>query len=419
MIHYFIKNCKEVIPIDSLADRIRHGTAWCGRHEENHQKEEKEERMMKQLNVGVVGVGAISDIYFSNMIDRFKNIHVISCCARHLDHAQEKAEKYGIQACTYEEMLKNPEIDIVVVLTGVGAHYELIRDALEHGKHVFTEKTMTLRLEEARELSEFAEKKSLYFCSAPETFLGAAFQTGRKAIEEGMLGEIYSFHISENRALDFLAAAVGFLRQPGGGLCQDYGVYYLTALCSLFGGVNHVYAVSRNNKRIRINPISNHPDFGKEYIYDNDSQVAAVISMRNGMTGTFALHGDSAMSDLGDFMIYGTQGILKLSDANQFGGETTFIPLLSGIVPNTGSEVLPAVSPFVEDSRGIGVSEMADAILKGRKSRLDHGFAYHVFEVIDAINGFGKDGGEKKIFSPCERPAGFSCPAEWAGMLDE
>ena len=97
----------------------------------------------KIMNVAVVGCGAISDIYLENMIYRFDNLNVIACCANHLEHAKEKAEKYGILACTYEEILADPSIDMVVILTPAPTHEVLIRQALEVGKHVYTEKTMT------------------------------------------------------------------------------------------------------------------------------------------------------------------------------------------------------------------------------------------------------------------------------------
>lgn len=374
---------------------------------------------MKRMKTGVVGAGMISGIYLKNMTEKFKNLEVVSCCARHIEHAEEKSAEYGLHACTYEEMLADPEIEIIVILTGVPAHYELIRQALLHGKHVYTEKTMTLYLEQAEEISKLAESKDLYLCSAPETFLGAGIQTARKAIDEGMIGEVHSFHISANRNLDFLASIVGFLREPGGGICQDYGVYYLTALCSLFGGVDEVSAVSRNNRPVRVNMFPESPEFGQTYNYDNESQIAAVIRMRSGITGTFALHGDSNFVDMADFVIYGTKGILKLGDANQFGGDITFIPMMYGIEKDKEIQILSPVSPFIENSRGIGVAEMADAIMKGKRSRLDHRFAYHVFEIIDAIHQCGAEGGNKQISSWCERPEAFADPEQWTDFMNE
>lgn len=65
----------------------------------------------KKMRVGVVGCGAISDIYLTNMIHNFENLEVAACCAGHLEHAKKKAEQYGIKGCTYEEILADPSIE--------------------------------------------------------------------------------------------------------------------------------------------------------------------------------------------------------------------------------------------------------------------------------------------------------------------
>ena len=146
----------------------------------------------KKMRVGVVGCGAISDIYLTNMINRFENLEVVSCCAGHIENAKKKAEQYGIRGCTYEEMLEDDSIEMIVVLTPAPTHEGLIRQALEAGKHVYTEKTMTIAPETAAELIRLAEEKHLYLGSAPDTFLGAALQTARKAIDDGLIGEVLS-----------------------------------------------------------------------------------------------------------------------------------------------------------------------------------------------------------------------------------
>ena len=107
-------------------------------------KRKQEEICMgqKKVCVGVVGAGAISDIYLKNMISRFDNLTVKSICAAHLESAQKKAQEYGIQAVTMEEMFDDPEIRMIVNLTPAHVHYSVIRAALEHGKHVYTEKPL-------------------------------------------------------------------------------------------------------------------------------------------------------------------------------------------------------------------------------------------------------------------------------------
>ena len=159
---------------------------------------------------------------------------------------KRQAEQYGIKGCTYEEILADPSIEMVVILTPAPTHEGLIRQALEAGKHVYTEKTMTLAPETAAKLIELAEEKHLYLGSAPDTFLGSALQTARKAIDDGLIGEVTSFEACANRDLDLLASIFRFLRMPGGGICYDFGVYYLTAIVSLFGPVDRVVSSVRN-----------------------------------------------------------------------------------------------------------------------------------------------------------------------------
>ena len=167
--------------------------------------------VQEKICVGVVGAGAISDIYLKNMITRFDNLSVKSICAAHLESAQKKAKEYGIQAVTMEEMLDDPEIRMIVNLTPAHIHYSVIRAALEHGKHVYTEKTLTDDINKSAELVRLANEKGLYLGSAPDTFMGAALQTARSAIDSGMLGEIHSFAVSANRNNDILLSLRGLL----------------------------------------------------------------------------------------------------------------------------------------------------------------------------------------------------------------
>ena len=101
-----------------------------------------------------------------------------------------------------------------------------------------------------------------------------------------------------------LASAVRSLRVPGGGIGYDYGVYYLTALIDLLGPAKEVFASVKNLSRVRKNVYPKSPEYGQDFIYDNESQVYAVLTLENGVTGTFALNGDSVICEpfrRGDF----------------------------------------------------------------------------------------------------------------------
>lgn len=362
------------------------------------------EKEQKKCRVGVIGSGAISDIYLSNMIEKFDRLEVIAVASKHLENAKKKAEQYNIKACTVEELLADESIDMVVNLTPASAHYELIKAALLAGKHVYTEKTITDDVDKAKELLQLADEKGLYLGSAPDTFLGAALQTARGVIDAGTLGEIHSFVISANRNNDLLLSVFSFLREPGGGILHDYAVYYMTALVSLLGPVARVGGIVGRPYPQHKNIMPMSPQFGQMMDTPNESQVSAIVQLQNGITGTLHMDADSNLRDEAYFAIYGTKGILYLTDPNQFGGTVRFLP--SSMDPRNAPKAteLWNFSQYSENSRGIGPAEMAEAIFEGRANRATKEMAAHVLEVLTGILNGGEKGAFTDITSTCELP---------------
>ncbi len=359
--------------------------------------------MKKELRVGVAGAGAISDIYLKNMVGRFPYLKVVSICSAHMRSAQGKAEKYGLSACTLEEMAEDPTLDLIVNLTPVGQHEGVIRTALLHGKHVYTEKTLTDSYQKALVLVETAKQKGLRIGCAPDTFLGAALQTARKAVDDGLLGEIHSFSVSATRCNDLLLSMFSFLRAPGAGILHDYVVYYLTALVSLLGPVARVNGIVSAPYPTHVGILPDRPEFGKTFDSPNESQVSAILQLKNGITGTLHMDAESYARDEAFFSLYGTKGILRLTDPNQFGGEVLFLPTADASWHFPDPVVLPPVSSLSDNCRGIGPCEMAHAILTDRPHRTDASMACHVLEVLDAIRDSGS-GSFRDISSTCDRP---------------
>ncbi len=374
------------------------------------------------MKVGIIGSGAISSIYLENMITKFENIDVIAIASKNIENAIEKAKKYDIKALTTEKLINNPEIELIVNLTPVGAHYELIKAALLAGKHVYTEKTLTDDLEKAKELVEIANKKGLLLCSAPDTFLGAAYQTARRAIDEGLIGDVSSFAISSNRDISFLISMFPFLREPGAGVLFDYAVYYMTALISILGPVSRVAGISENPNKIYKNPILESSEYDQDIVNINETRVTAILQMESGVSGTIHFDNNSILEDQAFFAVYGSKGILYLTDPNTFGGEVKFIPKTAEISDNTFGgdvklskktkknsdkavpEVLWNFSCYSGNERGIGPSDLVNAIKDGTKPRASKELAFHVFEVLNAILKGGEKGAFFDIESTCERP---------------
>ena len=350
------------------------------------------------MKIAVIGCGMISQIYLKNMTTIFPNIEVVACCDRDMEFARRRAEEFGIEARTNAQVLEDPAIEMVVVLTPAPTHYAIIKEALLAGKHVYTEKVLSHEKALAEELVQLAKEKNLYLGSAPDTFLGAALQKVRQLVDGGEIGEVTSFHVGVNRCLDRLLCKFLFLRLPAGGICYDFGVYHLTALVNTLGPIKEVCAVVENRKPVRVGILEDGADYGKEYRYDNEAQVTAIIRTESGVTGTFVLNGESIGYNLNHFYLYGTKGVLQLADPNNFGGDVT---LIRG---RDDAKTVENDLPYGKNSRGIGPSEMAQAIAEGRQNRASSELALHVLDVIECMVKSTETGGFVLVGSTCKRP---------------
>ncbi len=343
---------------------------------------------MKKTTIAIIGCGVISQIYLQNLTTRFPNVEVMCCCSLHMESARKRAEQFGIGVATMDEILADPEIDMVVVLTPPATHFDIIKQALLAGKHVYTEKVLSLAVKEAKELCDLANEKGLYLGSAPDTFMGAAVQKCKQVVQEGTLGNITGFDVYINRNMDYISCAYPIVRMTGGGVLYDFGVYHLTALIYLLGRVKEVCAIVENNKPIRIGTVEGTPDFGKEFAFNNEAQVTAILRMESGVVGTFTINGETVddEGELLQFRFYGEKGVMALPNPNLFGGPVR--------ITHSGSvwEELPNNLPYSDNSRGLGPAEMAQAMEEGRPNMANKEQALHVVSVMEAIMESSKTG---------------------------
>ena len=205
---------------------------------------------MKKVKIGFVGTGAISGIYLENITNTFREIEIAGVCDLVKERAEAVVEKYNIPKLYNDvnELLADPEVDIVLNLTRPYEHYNVTMAALRAGKHVYSEKPLAASLEEGREIMELAAKTGLFVGGAPDTFLGSGIQTCRKLIEDGYIGKpigIAAFMIC--RGHESWHPDPDFYYQYGGGPLFDMGPYYLTAFVNLLGPVAAVSFVPDPN----------------------------------------------------------------------------------------------------------------------------------------------------------------------------
>lgn len=332
---------------------------------------------LKPVRVAVIGCGAISGIYFENMAKRFSILELAGCCDLNEELASAVASKYGIPVLTMEDILADDSIEIVVNLTTPAAHYSVIRTLLEHGKHVYTEKVLAVNLAEAAELVRLADEKGVLLCAAPDTFLGAAAQTARFAVESGLIGEVTSCVATLQRDAGLLAEKFPYTAKTGGGIGIDVGIYYATELLSILGPARTVCGMSQTYQPERVHFFTSKGHFGEPYTVTAETLLAATVRFENGAVGSLHFNSASIRCEKPQVVLYGTQGILYLPDPNCFGGEVRL--LMKG---QTEPCVLPHTHAYDGNERGLGVAEMAWALRRGRTPRTHKEMAFHALELL-------------------------------------
>ena len=314
------------------------------------------------------------------MINKFKILEVVACCDKNPEKAETTAQKYGIKALAFDEILADDSIEIVVNLTTPMAHYSVIKQLLEAGKHVYTEKVLSVELEHAADLVKIADQQNLYLGAAPDTFLGAAIQTARYVVDSGMLGDITSCFCALTRDGDILNRAFPFTTKPGGGIGFDVGIYYITAVLSVLGPVKEVSGVVQTRKPERPDYSLEH--FGESFQVECENLMAATIQFDCGTIGNMLFDSNSIfiLPEKPSVVLFGTLGVMYMADPNSFGGEVRVI--LKG---NNEPFTMQQSHAFSDECRGLGVAEMAWSLRMGRRNRANKELAYHALEVLHGI----------------------------------
>lgn len=349
---------------------------------------------MITTKIGIVGVGAISGIYLENITKIFKEIEIIGVCDLIRERAEKAVNEYKLPKL-YEDMhelFADPEVDIVLNLTRPYEHYDVTKEALLAGKHVYSEKPLAASIEEGRELMALSHKKGLLIGGAPDTFMGAGIQTCRKLIEDGYIGTpigAAGFMICHGH--ESWHPDPEFYYKYGGGPMFDMGPYYLTALVNLLGNVSEVCAMTKASYPQRICTCKEH--FGEIVDVEVPTYYAGTMHFENGVIGTLFTTFDVHYDGQARLEIYGTEGTLYVPDPNCFGGPVKLLRPEQGTIME-----IPLAFDYKENSRALGLADMAKALATGRKARANSDMTFHVLELME---GFATSGKEKR-FVPIE-----------------
>ncbi|NSW56435.1 MAG: Gfo/Idh/MocA family oxidoreductase [Armatimonadetes bacterium] len=367
---------------------------------------------MRKMKIGVVGCGNISGVYLQAP-QKFPILDIVACADIDMNAARVQAEKYGIpRACTVDELLADPAIEIVVNLTPPHFHSTIDLAALQAGKHAYAEKPLAVSRADGKRIMELAAAKGLRVGSAPDTFLGGGIQTCRKLIDDGWIGQpIGAAAFMLGHGPEAWHPNPFFFYQPGAGPLFDMGPYYLTALVNLLGPVKSVAASATISFSERIATCKEH--FGKAIQVTTPTHVNGILEFETGAVGTITTSFDVWACELPRIEVYGSEGTLSVPDPNTFGG-----PVRLKRAGAEGWTEMPLSHGYADQSRGIGAADMAYALQSGRDHRASGALAFHVLDIMESLYEAARARAYVDLGSRVDRPAPLPMGL-LPGMLDE
>jgi len=323
---------------------------------------------------------------------------------------------------SFESMLADAQVDLILNLTNPRVHFETTRRCLEAGKHVYTEKPIALAFGQAKELVDLAARCHLELSSAPCTLLNEAGQTLWKALREQVVGTVRVVYAEMDDGMVHRMPVEKWINEAGvpwpyvdefeTGCTIEHAGYVLTWLAAMFGPAKSVTAFSTTIVPDKV------PD--RKIESARDFSVGCIV-FRSGVVArlTFGLFAPVDHQ----FKVFGDEGVITVEDPRR---DHSPIYIRKYFTLRRSRRLIPWRSryPLVESGRPqvkyrgsqerdfcSGVADMAAALRDHRKCRLSAEFGLHVVELTLALHGASEHAQTYEMtttFDPIE-------PQEWAG----
>ena len=259
---------------------------------------------MDKVRVGIAGLGRLGKVHANNIANKIKNAELVAACSIVQDELDYAKKEFGVKSLytDFHEMLKNPDIDAVAIVTTSSEHCWQIEAAMNAGKHVFSDKPLGVNLEECLQAKAAvdAHPELKFFLGFMRRF-DPSYSYAKKKIDEGAIGKPY---LVKATGIDPEATVEGSIRfaKNSGGIFLDMSVHDIDLMRWFLGAdPKEVYATGCTFK---------HPEFAEA---GDDETGVAMYKFDNGAIGTIhvgrtAPHGYHIETE-----IVGTEGTLRIS----------------------------------------------------------------------------------------------------------
>ncbi len=375
--------------------------------------------MNKVFKVGLIGCGHISETYF-RAEKYFNNIKIVKCADINHANALKCAKTYKIKALSVKDLLKDQEVEIILNLTIPKAHYQVAKQSLLNGKHVYSEKPMAINFKDGLNLVKIAKRKKLYIGNAPDTFLGGGIQKSKELVEKNILGKI-----SLGNAIFAFPGVQSYHPNPEpwfskkeGGPVIDMGPYYLTALVNLLGPAKKISGTIM--KGVKRRTIGIGPKKNKTFKVKCPTTYLSTIQFKNGTIIRLTLSFDVIAHQRNHIELYGSKGSMIVPDPNMFGGSVYVCNKLGdpwkeyktnkmhlGKINIRSQSSRANESPTNANYRGAGLAEMSYSIENKKINKCNGELSLHVLDIIQSTMKACKTNKPQVIKTTCKKPSLF------------
>lgn len=350
--------------------------------------------------ISILGCGFVADLYMRSLqaMEGIRVAGVYDHDSARLDHFCAHwglAKKPSLEALLADA----PEGGVILNLTNPSAHYALNRACLEAGHHVYSEKPLALRLEEAEALCALARERGLLLASAPCSVLGETAQTLGHALRKGIAGTPRAIYAELDDGFVPQAAYAKWLSETGApwpfedefrtGCTLEHAGYYLSWLISWFGSVRTVVAASAETIPDKTGAGPMAPDLSIATLFFENGPVTR-------LTCSIVAPHDHSIRVVGD------RGVLRCDAAWDNSARVTYAKrmslrrkLIESPFPRRvklKGPTHPKVKRWGAAAMNfmLGPTEMLEALEQDRPCRLSAEFALHMTEVTLAMQNAGE-----------------------------
>jgi len=351
----------------------------------------------RRIRVGVIGCGSVSGRYLPQLAE-CPYAELVSTCDIIPERAVNRAKEFNVSNHYphISKMLGGAEFDLLVNLTDMQEHEHLNREAIEAGKHIWSEKPIANSLAAGQQLLELAKRKGVRVWGAPVVVASPQFAFMAKTLTSGALGRVASAHADYGHTGPDWSS---FFYEDGGGSMPDLGVYNLTSLTGLLGPARSVVAMTSI-----VTPTRKIVDKGEIKVEAEDNAMV-LLDHGNGMLSHvqcgfnfFNPHGhEGSKENRHTISIYGSTGSMGLVGYD-------WEPL--GVELATDKE--PQYERHVTDAEGYvwqqGASQIAECLATGKEPLFTPEHALHVVEIMTAARESQKTGRRIELQSTFKWP---------------